>query len=201
MSAAILQHNATISNPLRDPSTSGEPVPPAFPLTQGNIHKIAKYSVTPFGQTSIISRVARTRGSHLCYVTTYSAVPEATWSSFQSSRSHHAELNSALVYMNHSCAPTVELVVHAPDADGSYANGVAAEVRVAQDRDLQIGDHLAFFYPSSEWATRQFQCLCGSEEKKCIGMLKGAKYLSKEVLDQYFINNHIQDLVAERDQK
>lgn len=201
MSAGTVQHSATISNPLRDPSTLGEPVPPAFPLTQGNIHEIVKYGVTPFGQTSIISRIARPRGSHLCYVTTQSAAPEATWSSFQTSRSHHAELNSALVYMNHSCAPTVELVVHAPDADGSYANGVSAEVRVAQDRDLQIGDHLAFFYPSSEWATRQFQCLCGSKEKRCIGMLKGAKYLSKEVLDQYFINNHIQDLIAERDQE
>ena len=201
MSAAILHHNLTSSGPLRDPTTLADPVPPAFSLTRGDLQDILEYSTTPFGQTSVISRVARTRGSHLCYITNHSAVPEATWSSFQSSRTHHAELNSALVYMNHSCDPTVELVVQTLDPNASYPNGVAGEVRVARDRDLRIGDHVTFFYPSTEWATRPFQCLCRSEGKKCIGMQKGAKFLSKEVLDQYFINNHIHDLVAERDQK
>lgn len=201
MSAAISNHNLPTSKPIRDPTTLTEPIPPSFPLTQGNLQDIIEYCTTPYGQISIISRIARPRGSHLCDITTHYAIQKPTWSSFQSSPTHHAELDSALVYMNHSCDPTVEIEVRTPDADGNYPDGIGGEVRVARDRDLQVGDHLTFFYPSTEWAgSRPFQCLCGSERKKCIGIHRGSSVLSKEVLNQYFINKHIHDLMAERDQ-
>lgn len=94
------------------------------------------------------------------------------------------------------------MVVNTPDDGGNYPNGVAGEVRVAQDRDLQVGDVLTFFYPSTDWESpRPFKCLCGAGEMKCIGMFRGSKYLSKDVLDQYFTNKHIDELVARRDQK
>lgn len=103
--------------------------------------------------------------------------------------------------MNHSCDPTVEIEVHTPDAEGNYPDGVGGEVRVARDRDLQVGDHLTFFYPSTEWASpKPFRCLCGSERRKCIGMQRGSRFLSAEVLERYFVNKHIRDLMVERDQ-
>ena len=104
--------------------------------------------------------------------------------------------------MNHSCAPTVELEVYPPDAHGRYPDGVAGEVRVARDRDLQVGDEMTWFYPSTEWASpRPFQCRCGAEGRECIGFQRGSKYLSRERLDKHFVNKHVDDLVAERDQK
>ena len=119
--------------------------------------------------------------------------------------------------MNHSCEPTVEVVLHAPDAaDGGYRD---YEVRVARDRDLRAGDELTFFYPSTEWdCVAPFRCLCGSssssseeeeeeeengegeEGKRCIGMQQGSKYLSDEALGRYFLNQHIHSLLAERGQ-
>ncbi len=61
--------------------------------------------------------------------------------------------------------------MYSPDGQGRYPGGVAGEVRVVRDRDLQVGDQLTFFYPSTEWASpRPFQCLCGAGVGKCIGM-------------------------------
>jgi hypothetical protein len=194
--------SSSSSNALLDPTTLTGPIAPTFPLTVNDVQDIMEYRATPRTQTSTVSRVNRPRGSHLCYVTTHSAVREATWSSFQTSRTHHAEFNSALVYMNHSCAPTVELEVYSPDGQGRYPGGVAGEVRVVRDRDLQVGDELTWFYPSTEWASpRPFQCLCGAGEGMCIGMQKGSKYLSREVLDRYFVNKHVGELMEERDRK
>jgi hypothetical protein len=202
MSPATLDHTSATSSFLRDPTTLSKHVAPSFPLTQNNLQEIMEYCATPYGQTSTVSRVARPRGTHLSYVTTHYTVPEATWSSIQTSRTDHVEFNSGLVYMNHSCAPTVELEVYPPDAQGRYPNGVAGEVRVARDRDLQVGDDLTWFYPSTEWASpRPFQCLCGTEGERCIGFQRGSKYLGREQLDRYFINKHVDDLAAERDQK
>ena len=90
--------------------------------------------------------------------------------------------------------------MHAPDSEGCYANGIAGEVRVARDRDLEVGDELTFFYPSTEWGcARPFDCVCGAGEDWCIGVHRGAEGLSKEVMERYFVNKHIRVLVAERD--
>ncbi len=194
---------ATPGSVLRDPTTLTGPVTPLYPLAQDNLQDLLEYSTTSFGQTAVISRVARPRGSHLCYITTHTAAPATTWSSVQLSRTRHVELNSALLYINHSCAPTVEIVTRALNPeDGGDPKGVAGDVRVARDRDLEVGDPWTFFYPSTEWASpRPFECLCGEDGGKCISMQRGSKYLSKEVLDRYFINDHIHHLVAERDRR
>lgn len=59
-------------------------------------------------------------------------------------------------------------------------------------------------YPCSEWeSSRPFECLCGTEKsgeaKGCIGMQRGSKFLSQEVLQNYFVNKHVAELIAERD--
>jgi hypothetical protein len=106
------------------------------------------------------------------------------YSSVQISRDQHMELNSDLLYCNHSCAPTVEFDV---------AHMV---VRVAADRDLNAGDPLTFWYPSTEWSMAQrFECSCGS--KRCHGWIAGAGEMDEEVVRSYWLNEHIVELLDE----
>ena len=110
--------------------------------------------------------------------------PCATYQTVQTGRDSHIQLNSDLVYMNHSCEPSLVIDVK------------ALEVRVVNDRDLRVGDALTFFYPSTEWDSAQpFQCECGSRE--CLGEMRGAKGLSRDVLEKYWINEHIMEMVRE----
>ena len=70
----------------------------------------------------------------------------------------------------------------------------AGEIKVARDRDLIAGDELTFFYPSTEWAfDRSFACGCQVSE--CIGTLRGARAMEPEVLERYFVNRHIWELL------
>jgi hypothetical protein len=109
------------------------------------------------------------------------------YSSVQASETLHIELNCDLVYINHSCAPTL------------IFDMVAWEVRVNPDlqRGLREGDELTFFYPSTEWDMSQpFDCLCG--EKECRGRIAGAKDMSVDVLDEYWLSKHVEELLAKK---
>jgi hypothetical protein len=58
-------------------------------------------------------------------------------------------------------------------------------------RAIKAGEELKFFYPSAEWDMDQaFPCNCGSPD--CVGMIKGAKYLSKEQQRRYRFTDFIQ---------
>jgi hypothetical protein len=59
------------------------------------------------------------------------------YSTVQISQTEHIELNSDLVFMNHSCNPSTLM-----DVD---------RMVVSATRDLAAGDELTFFYPSTEW--------------------------------------------------
>ena len=77
------------------------------------------------------------------------------------------------------------------------------EVRVADDRPLEIGDELTFFYPSTEWEMSEpFVCECQSKNgKRCEERIAGAKYAKKTSLESNWLNPHIRDmLAAERSQ-
>ncbi|KAI9105469.1 hypothetical protein DFS34DRAFT_599497 [Phlyctochytrium arcticum] len=105
------------------------------------------------------------------------------WSSVQISADTHIELNSELVYMNHSCDPSVYIDV--------------TKRQVIAAKDLQPEDELTFFYPSTEWDMSQaFDCWCGAQ--KCIKRVQGARHLSEDVLSHQFINSHIQKLLSEQ---
>ncbi|KAI9239429.1 hypothetical protein MVEG_00698 [Podila verticillata NRRL 6337] len=107
------------------------------------------------------------------------------YTSVQVSKDLHIELNSDLVFLNHSCNPSVSL-----DTDKMQLIAVV---------DLHRGDPLTFFYPSSEWEMDQaFECRCGATQ--CMKSIQGAKFLSKEAMSRYFVTSHIQQLLNERDQ-
>lgn len=61
------------------------------------------------------------------------------YTTVQTGPDSHIELNSDLVYCNHSCAPSLVFDM------------ARMEVRVVGDRPLKNGDALTFFYPSTEW--------------------------------------------------
>ncbi|CAI5535215.1 unnamed protein product [Closterium sp. Naga37s-1] len=104
-----------------------------------------------------------------------------SYSTVQYGAQRHLELNSDLVYMNHSCDPNVAVSVG------------AMEVRALQA--IPAGAELTFFYPSSEWEMQQpFTCWCGSD--KCVRLVAGAKFLTVDKLSQYFVNAHIRDIIC-----
>jgi len=121
------------------------------------------------------------------------------WSSVQVSENQHVELNCDFLYINHSCEPSLEFHVVPDDSEQPVI-----EVRVAATKELQLGNELTFFYPSTEWEMDQpFQCECGTAS--CKGTISGAKDMTGEQLRGYFLNAHIEDLRSiprpEKDQK
>lgn len=88
-----------------------------------------------------------------------------------------------LQYINHSCDPNVFF-------DTTLMQLVAL-------RELNPGDEMTFFYPSTEWKmTQSFNCYCGSSN--CLGDIKGALYLSDDVTKQYRFTDFIQQQLAKR---
>ncbi|MEN8906829.1 MAG: SET domain-containing protein-lysine N-methyltransferase [Clostridiales bacterium] len=88
-------------------------------------------------------------------------------------------LDSFHSLLNHSCNPN--LVIEVTKGE-TYAI-----------RDIQIGDELGFFYPSTEWIMdKPFKCECGS--KNCIRIVEGAYSLPYNVISSLFINKHIRNL-------
>ncbi|KAF2399491.1 hypothetical protein EJ06DRAFT_531031 [Trichodelitschia bisporula] len=107
------------------------------------------------------------------------------YSSVQVAESAHIELNSELLYCNHSCDPSLVFDMG------------AMEVRVGEGRALRKGDSLTFFYPSTEWDMAQpFECSCGAE--KCLGWIHGAKDIDEQVLGRYYLNEHIVRMLKSR---
>jgi hypothetical protein len=64
-------------------------------------------------------------------------------------------------------------------------------------REIQRGEEMTFFYPSTEWEMIQpFNCYCGSPN--CIGQIRGAAFLSKNVWRRYQLTDFIQQQLAKR---
>ncbi|KAL1412696.1 hypothetical protein Q8F55_000443 [Vanrija albida] len=129
-------------------------------------------------------------GETLALLDNKSAAPVKAYSSVQygAGPRDHLELNSDLLFMNHSCAPTVEMVLPARQPERWEARVGPAGVKKGGD--------LTFFYPSTEWDMAQgFACSCGA--KNCLGKINGAKYLTLEQLEERgLVNEHIRALKA-----
>jgi hypothetical protein len=81
-----------------------------------------------------------------------------------------------LSHLNHSCDPNTSI--------DTTARTVTAL------RDVQAGEILNFFYPSTEWEMdRPFICQCGAPD--CVKLVAGARYLSPDVLARSPVNLHI----------
>jgi len=101
-------------------------------------------------------------------------------------RKHITMQPEFLQYINHSCDPNVFFDTTA--------------MQVVALKDIREEEELFFFYPSAEWKMAQpFQCYCNNP--CCLGEIKGAAYLAKEVLDRYRFTDFIQHQLAKRSTK
>ena len=131
-----------------------------------------------------VSKIDVPAGSVFAKISTATPGKKA-YTSVQVAEDAHVELNSDLVFCNHSCAPTLEFDM------------ARWEVRAVRDRDLKKGDLLTFFYPSSEWEMAQpFECTCGAGENVCCGTIRGAGEMDDAVLRRYWLNGHIERMLA-----
>ncbi|KAJ3115985.1 hypothetical protein HDU96_010708 [Phlyctochytrium bullatum] len=120
------------------------------------------------------------KGSELAKIEGFESVSTKRWSTVQTGEDSHIELNSDLVFMNHSCNPTVFV-------DTTH-------LRVVALKDLDANTEVSFFYPSTEWKMAEpFKCWCGA--KDCIGTVDGAHAISPKILQRYQLNNHIKTLL------
>ncbi|KAH7040717.1 uncharacterized protein B0I36DRAFT_379634 [Microdochium trichocladiopsis] len=110
-----------------------------------------------------------------------------SYASVQSGKDKHFLLNSDLMYINHSCEPSLIF-------DTGNSNIIAGP------NGLKKGEELTFFYPSTEWHMAQpFDCLCG--KPTCRGRISGAKDMKPAQLDGLWLNGHIRELLEEQQQQ
>ncbi|PPQ66670.1 LOW QUALITY PROTEIN: hypothetical protein CVT26_009424 [Gymnopilus dilepis] len=118
----------------------------------------------------------------------------------------HVELNSDFLYVNHSCDPNIAFDLSSSDTSKWHVRAL---------RPIADGDRITCFYPSTEWEMDQpFQCECGTKllhwsfvsvllmtcSKSCLGVIRGARYLSRKQLSaRGFINSWILTLAEHRD--
>ena len=149
-------------------------------VSNHTIAEILENEVT--GEKSFHSIVAFKAGDVVHQFSGGKTMLTPTYLTVQTGERRHITLNPEfLQYINHSCNPNV------------FFNTTTFEVTAL--KDIEPGDELTFFYPSTEWDMVQpFACLCGS--KNCLQNIQGAKYLSKEVIQQYKITDFIQRMLS-----
>ncbi|KAG9101916.1 hypothetical protein FS749_001882 [Ceratobasidium sp. UAMH 11750] len=136
----------------------------------------------PFKAGKIVTRLTGTTRAQKSWSTVqYGVEPDA-----------HIELNSVLVYVNHSCSPNAAFDLTSPNK---------AEWSFRAIRDIRPGEELSFFYPSTEWDMDQaFECKCGAEN--CLGYISGAKDLSRAQLEERgFVSSYISKMLDQRDRR
>ncbi len=88
-----------------------------------------------------------------------------------------------LQYINHSCDPNIFFDTQ--------------KMALIALKDIEIGEELTFFYPSTEWSmARGFDCMC--QRENCLGRIQGAAHLPLDVLSQYQLSEYIQQKLDSR---
>jgi len=130
---------------------------------------------------SLITKQAYKKGQVICEIPSDNVVNRATRYTVQIGRNEHTDVGK-LAALNHSCDPNVIL-----DTENM--------VMVARC-DINKGDELSFFYPSTEWEMdAPFICLCGAAN--CIHVVAGARFLPLSTLEDHYLNRHIRELMIE----
>ncbi|KAK6439497.1 hypothetical protein LTR95_004299 [Oleoguttula sp. CCFEE 5521] len=192
------------SNPTNDTQRPSDASPrisePLFPITTSSLDRFLAYEYDAATDShSLIATRDLEPDTHIAYITTHTPEPTPLYSTVQTSRTTHIELNSPLLYLNHSCSPTASIHIFSPDpSTGQYPttlpddftrglnapgsvepgdHGIAGEVRVGE-KGVRKEEGVTFFYPCTEWSMgRGFECKC--DEEGCLGWIEGAKSLSR----------------------
>ncbi|MFZ5878314.1 MAG: SET domain-containing protein-lysine N-methyltransferase [Chloroflexota bacterium] len=130
---------------------------------------------------SLIARQDFKRGDVIYQIPSEKISDKPNRFTVQMSRDLHTEVGK-LSALNHSCDPNVLLDME--------------RMLVIANRDIQAGDELSFFYPSTEWEmAAPFICLCGSP--RCIHVVAGARFLPLSTLEHHYLNRHIREMIVE----
>ncbi|KAK2745876.1 hypothetical protein FQN57_003489 [Myotisia sp. PD_48] len=168
-------------------------------LASGSDSKAKSFSLTAVASQDIPANTLLAKNTS----TTLAAIKD--YSTVQVSKTDHIRLNSDLLYCNHSCDPNVRFVTSTLVMDRSKGREavnkpVEGALEVWSLRDIPAGEELRFFYPSTEWEMSQpFQCSCGAPQ--CLEWVDGAKNLSTKVVSEFWLSDHIKELLKERDSR
>jgi hypothetical protein len=124
-----------------------------------------------------------TSSQQVCSFTPESVMSDPKRFSVQVDEFHHIMLHPEyLSYINHSCDPNVYLDT--------------TDMQVIALREIYPAEEITFFYPSTEWTMAQpFQCLCNSA--RCLKYIRGAAFLSLDVISSYRLSAHVQRLLIQ----
>jgi SET domain-containing protein len=138
--------------------------------------RVEEYQHT--GQRSLHAARPFQKDEIICSFAALEERSSPTYLTLQKEENLHITLSpSFLQYVNHSCSPSAFF-------DTTRMQFVALT-------DINEGDELTFFYPSTEWEMAEaFVCRCGSAN--CLGTIQGAAFLPKEILAQYRLTDFIQ---------
>jgi hypothetical protein len=130
---------------------------------------------------SLVTKRAYSKGEVICEIPTDKVVNKPNRYTVQIDRDKHTDVGK-LAALNHSCNPNVFL-----DTE---------HLLVYACKDIEKGEELSFFYPSTEWEMdAPFICLCGASN--CIHVVAGARFLPFSTLENHFLSKHIRENIIE----
>lgn len=136
------------------------------------------------GQQSLLAAKQFSPGDVISSFSAGTTQPNADRYTVQIGEDQHITLlPEMLQYINHSCSP----------------NAFFDTTRMVLTclRELQPGDEITFFYPSTEWKMAEpFTCHCGSAE--CLNVIDGASSLPPEILEKYKLTDFIEGMVLRK---
>ncbi len=147
-------------------------------------HGIAEVRRKSQQQHALFSRKEFSRGNIIADFSAGTISAEPTYLTIQLGKRKHITLQpDFLQYINHSCDPNVFFDTTA--------------MRLVALKSISSNEELVFFYPSTEWKMDQaFHCFCGNAN--CLGEIRGAAFLSKQILKQYRLSDFIQQELSKR---
>ena len=130
---------------------------------------------------TLTTKQAYKKGDVICEMPSENITDKPNRFTVQISKDKHTHVGK-LAALNHSCDPNVIL-----ETDKM--------VMIAR-RDIEKGEELSFFYPSTEWEmAAPFICLCGSAN--CIHVVAGARFLPLSTLETHYLNSHTRETITD----
>lgn len=130
---------------------------------------------------TLVTKQAYKKGDVICPMPSENIMDKPNRFTVQIARDRHTHVGK-LAALNHSCDPNVIL-----DTE---------RMLMIARRDIEKGEELYFFYPSTEWEMQApFICLCGASN--CIHVVAGARFLPLSTLENHYLNPHIREMMIE----
>ncbi len=130
---------------------------------------------------TLITKQSYKKGETICVMPSENIADKPTRFTVQIAKDKHTHVGK-LAALNHSCDPNVIL-------DTERMLMIAC-------RDIEKGEELFFFYPSTEWEmSSPFICLCGAAN--CIHVVAGARFLPLSTLESHYLSKHIRETIVE----